>query len=298
MSDTPSTQPTRSPPGHLAEPLPNLAAWKDYFLNAEIPVLASTASAIEALRDQEEDDVDAARLAEVIEQDPLMMVKVFAYVAKKRRGSAMADQETIISALVMTGVAPFFRDFGLQPTVEDHLRAYPAAMEGINRLLVRANRAAHFATGFAVHRADRDVQVIRQAAFLHDFSEMLMWCYAPTMEIEIHAMQRSNPTLRSANLQRFIFNIELSDLRQELMKEWHFPELLVRISDSHHADHPIVRNVLLAVRLARHTENGWDNAALPDDIADIAKLLNANERAVRGFVYKIDQARQTETDGA
>lgn len=125
-----------------------------------------------------------------------------------------------------------------------------------------------------------------------------MWCYAPAMEIEIKAMQHSNPTLRSANLQRFIFNIDLSDLRQELMKEWHFPDLLVRISDSRHADHPIVRNVLLAVRLARHTESGWDNAALPDDFADIAKLLNANERAVRGFVYKIDQARESENDGA
>ena len=32
--------------------------------------------------------------------------------------------------------------------------------------------------------------------------------------------------------------------------------------------------MLLAVRLARHTAGGWDNAALPDDIADIAALLN------------------------
>jgi hypothetical protein len=35
-----------------------------------------------------------------------------------------------------------------------------------------------------------------------------------------------------------------------------------------------VRNVHLAIRIARHTANGWDNAALPDDIRDIAALLN------------------------
>ena len=37
---------------------------------------------------------------------------------------------------------------------------------------------------------------------------------------------------------------------------------------------PSVRNVALAVRLARHTARGWDNAAIPDDVADIAALLN------------------------
>ena len=280
-----------APPPYLAEPLPNLAAWKQYFLDAEIPVLASTSRGLEELR-ANEDDVNPGMLAELIEKDPFMMVKVLAYVASKRRNNDGTATETITSSLVMMGVAPFFRNFGLQPTVENHLAQQPAALAGVMALIKRAERAAHFATGFAVHRLDTDVEVIRQAAFLHDFSELLMWCYAPTMELEIHAMQRSNPTLRSAALQRFIFNMDLHDLRQELMKEWHFPELLIRISDGKHVDHPIVLNVLLAVRLARHTENGWDNAALPDDFEDISKLLNAPTRVVRGFVYKIDQARQ------
>ncbi len=284
-----STPPAPSP--YLAEPLPNLAAWKQYFLDAEIPVLAATSQGLEQLR-ANEDEVNPGMLAELIENDPFMMIKVLAYVASKRRNNDGTATETITSSLVMMGVAPFFRNFGLQPTVENHLAQQPAALAGVMALIKRAERAAHFATGFAVHRLDTDVEVIRQAAFLHDFSELLMWCYAPTMELEIHAMQRSNPTLRSAALQRFIFNMDLNDLRQELMKEWHFPELLIRISDGKHVDHPIVLNVLLAVRLARHTENGWDNAALPDDFEDISKLLNAPTRVVRGFVYKIDQARQ------
>jgi hypothetical protein len=95
--------------------------------------------------------------------------------------------------------------------------------------------------------------------------------------------------LRTVNLQRFVFNIDLNDLRQALMMHWRFSELLVRISDGKHAEHPMVRNVLLAVRLARHTEHGWDNPALPDDIEDISQLLNAPPRVTRGFVYKIDQ---------
>ncbi len=39
------------------------------------------------------------------------------------------------------------------------------------------------------------------------------------------------------------------------------------------ADQPRVRNVQLAVNLARHSANGWDDAALPDDYKDIGELL-------------------------
>lgn len=259
-----------------------------YFLEAEIPVLAETSVALEDLRAREE-DVDAGMLADLIDSDPFLTIKVLAYVSARRRNTEVTQTETVISSLVMMGVAPFFRNFGLQPTVQDQLASQPEACERLLALIKRAQRAAHFATGFAVHRGDTDVAVIRQAAFLHDFAEMLMCCYAPSMEMEIHAKQQANPTLRTISLQRIVFNIDLNDLRQALMKYWGFSELLVRISDGKHSEHPSVRNVLLAVRLARHTEKGWQDAALPDDIEEISQLLNAPARVTRGFVYKIDQ---------
>lgn len=280
--------PTPPPSPHLQAPLANLAAWTQFFLKADIPVLAETAQALEELREKE-DDVNPGMLATLIESDPFMTMKVLAYVSSQNRKFDATKTETIVSSLVMMGVSPFFRNFGPQPTVQAQLQDQPAALEALLALIKRAHRAAHFATGFAVHRGDTDVAVLREAAFLNDFAEMLMFCYAPNLEMEIRAMQQSNPSLRTVNLQRFVFNIDLADLRQELMKHWRFSDLLVRISDGKHPDHPSVRNVLLAVRLARHTEHGWDNPALPDDITEIALLLNATERAARGYVYKIDQ---------
>ena len=291
MDDAPDTIPAPQPVNYLEDPLPDLAAWTQYFLNAEIPVLAKTAQALEELRENE-DRVDAGMLANLTEPDPFMTLKVMIFASKMRRQRENPAPETILSSLVMIGVSPFFRAFGLQPTVEQWLSQQPLALQGVYALIKRAHRAAHFATAFAIHREDTDVSVIREAAFLHDFAELLMWCHAPTMEIEITGMQRSNPTLRSASLQRFIFHIDLNDLRQALMQQWQLPELLVRISDHRHASHSIVRNVVLAVRLARHTEHGWDNAALPDDFEEISQLLNVTVRATRGFVYKIDQTGQ------
>jgi hypothetical protein len=43
--------------------------------------------------------------------------------------------------------------------------------------------------------------------------------------------------------------------------------------DDENAMQPRVRNVELAVNLARHSSNGWDDAALPDDYKDIGELL-------------------------
>ena len=273
----------------LTAPLRDLEAWTRYFRDAQIPVLAKTSAALEALR-ADEDDVDANMLGATIECDPLMSLKLLAHVASKRRADTATETESVTTSLIMTGISPFFRNFGLQPTVEDHLHDQPQALEGLRTLLHRADRAAQFAAGFAVHRSDTDVGVIRLAAFLHDFAEMLMWCHAPTLQLRTAQAQRDDTQLRSATVQRVMLNMELDDLRQALMKMWRLPELLVRISDDRHADTAIVRNVVLAVRLARHTAQGWDNPAVPDDIDDIAKLLNVSPPVALAYVHRIDDA--------
>jgi HD-like signal output (HDOD) protein len=288
---TEPTPPVELPPATpcLMAPLRDLAAWVRYFNQTEIPVLLATAAGIARLRERE-DDVEPSELAAIIQRDPLMTIKFMAYVASLRgkRDDDTTETETVISGLIMTGVGPFFRHFGPQPTVQHRLQDQPKALELLMELLHRAQRGAQFAMAFAVHRGDTDVEVIYQAAYLHDFAEMLMLCHAPTLALEIHAHQQANPTLRSASMQRLTYNIELDDLRQALMTLWQLPSLLVRISDGKHADHPAVLNVMLAVRVARHTMHGWDNAALPDDIEDIAKLLNAAPRVVLPFLHKVD----------
>lgn len=274
---------------YLTAPLRDLESWTRHFRDAQIPVLAKTSQAIEALR-ADEDNVDASILGATIECDPLMSLKLLAHVAAKHRADTATETESVTTSLVMTGITPFFRSFGLQPTVEDHLHDQTQALEGLHALLHRADRAAQFATGFAVHRGDTDVGAIRLAAFLHDFAEMLMWCHAPTLQLSMAQAQRADPTLRSATVQRVMLNMELDDLSHALMKLWHLPELLVRISDDRHADTAIVRNVVLAVRLARHTTQGWDNPGVPDDVDDIAKLLNVSPPVALAYAHRTESA--------
>lgn len=288
MTDLPN--PDAKPPTatFLVKPLRDLAAWTRYFRDAEIPVLAETSQALEELR-AIEDDVDAGMLNTVIQSDPLMTLKVMAHVASRRRSGVGTEAETITSSLLMMGISPFFKNFGLQPTIEDRLGNEPRALEGLRESLRSAERAGRFAVGFAVHRNDLDAGIIHLAAFLHDFTELLLWCHAPALALQIQDTLRANTKLRTADVQRKVLNITLDDLRQELMSLSHLPELLVRLSNGRHAEQADVRNVVLAVRLARHTMHGWDNAALADDIDDIAKLLNAPPRIALAFVHKLDQ---------
>jgi len=65
--------------------------------------------------------------------------------------------------------------------------------------------------------------------------------------------------------------------------------MLVRITDDRHAENSQVRNVLLAIRVARHTTHGWDNPALPDDVRDIAALLQLGLEPTRQLLRDIDR---------
>jgi len=50
--------------------------------------------------------------------------------------------------------------------------------------------------------------------------------------------------------------------------------------DDANAHLPRVQNVTLAVNLARHSINDWNNAALPDDFAAIEKLLHIDRETL------------------
>jgi len=173
--------------------------------------------------------------------------------------------------------------------VEVALAGWPEAQDGFNRVLERSRRAARFAIGFAVHRMDYDAPVIYEAALLHDFAELLLWLRAPRLALAIAERQRADPALRSASVQRELLNIELDELEHALMLQWRLPALLTQITDEHAvAPTSQMRNVQLAIRIARHSALSWENPALHDDMVEIAQLLSLSIEATERLVREID----------
>ena len=265
----------------LDHALPDIESWVLLFTNNSLPVLRITKRRIEEMR-ANIDRVDARELARVILQDPVMTVRVLAYIQPFRGRSLQHDITTIASAVMMSGIEPFFRRFEELFTIEDQVKeAGPQALLGVLQVIRRAQRAADYAQDWAIWRHDINMEEVRIAALLHDLAEMLVWCSAPRLGLRIAEMQKADPSLRSIDAQQQVLGFPLLDLQRELCGVWHLPDLLQTLIDDDKTDKPRVRNVALAVRLARHSAHGWDDPALPDDYVDIGQFLNITPEAVR-----------------
>lgn len=263
----------------IDKPLPDLAAWVAFFGAAEIPVLRHTQQQLAELRENAA-KTNARVISSVILHDPLMTLRVLAYIETKRSQSRKTDITTIERALMMIGMEPFFNDFQDLPLVEEQIKAHPRALLGLLKTINRARRAAQWARDWGVYRHDLDIDEISVATLLYDFAEILMWCFAPQLALQVVARQQADRTLRSVAVQAEIYGVPLYQLKQALAEAWHLPRLLVTLMDPENAEHPRVRNVKLAVDLARHSANGWDDAAIPDDFKGIGELLHLSQEAV------------------
>jgi HD-like signal output (HDOD) protein len=272
---------TRPPAGFAAG---DLAAWVKRLGDADLPVLRSTARQIARLAAAGDEALDTRDVAALVLRDPLMTARLYMHIRRVGGNRQLAEITTVDRMIVMLGVPPFLRAFRDPPLVEDRMRGNTPALAGLIRVMQRARRAADIAGSFAAWRNDIGFEEIMISAMLHDLAEMLVWCYAPGLALEMQGLQDANPQLRSATAQKAVLGVKLIDLQLELVRRWRMPELLVRMMDDSHADNPRVRNVMLAVNIARHSMHGWDNAALPDDFTAAAQLLSTTPEQVADMV--------------
>ncbi len=249
-----------------------LERWVSVLSRADLPVLKQTARDLAALR-EDEDRLTANSIADVIARDPMMTVKLLRYLQQHKHRVQTAEVVQVEQALLMLGVEPFFKNVSPQPVAEEMLKSHIVALPPMLRVVHRSHRASEYAKDWAVRLRDLHYEEVRIAALLHDISEILMWCFAPEQMLKIRDMQQKDKALRSRDVQQQVLGFALADLQRELALQWGLPELLLILMNDSSANQPRVRNVVLAVNLARHSANGWDDAALPDDYKDIGELL-------------------------
>lgn len=249
-----------------------LKNWVARLSQSELPVLRQTARALAALYGDEK-RLNAHSIADVIARDPIMTVKLLRYLQRHKHRAQTTEVVQVEQALLMLGLEPFFNNVAPQPLVEEMLKSHAVALPPMLRVVHRSHRASEYAKDWAVQLRDLRYEEVRVAALLHDIAEILMWCFAPGLMLEICDIQQKDKTLRSRGVQEQVLGFALVELQKELAIQWKLPELLLTLMNDSSAKQPRVRNVELAVNLARHSANGWDDAALPDDYKDIGELL-------------------------
>ena len=270
----------------ITHPLKNVAAWVDYFDQADIPVLARTERELVGFK-QNEDNLNGREMADAILHDPLMTLKVLRYLHFHHSKRQSMEITTIARALMMLGTTPSFRHFAHLPAVETTLQAYPDALSRLMRNMSLARHTALYAQDWAVLRNDIEVDEITLAALLRNLAEILLCCFAPQLMLEIRAAMRADPSLRSAEAQKRVLGFPGLDLQMALAEYWHLPKLLQLLMDDSQAQNPRTKNVALASRLARHSANGWFDAGLPDDYKEIAQLLKLSEEETQERIQRV-----------
>jgi HD-like signal output (HDOD) protein len=259
----------------------SLEAWVDRLSRSEIPVLQRTAQELDVMGSDLE-RVSVRQAAAAVQDDPLMTCRLLVYVAKVRRGgSATHDIETTEQALLMIGVVRFLKTFTRVTTVEQLLGSKRDALLGALRVAGRSRHAARFARDWAVFRNDLHVFEIATAALLHDIAELMAWIYAPDTMLKMDEVCRAFPRRRTADIQTELFGFTFNDLKLALNRAWQAPAYLMELMDDERPEaHPSHRTVRLAAALARHSQRGWDDPAIPDDLRGISDLLKIPVSAV------------------
>ena len=274
--------------------LKNIDDWVAFLGSNEMPILRQTVRKLEQSR-QNMDTISGRDIAGIVLQDPLMAVRVLAYIQPFTGKHLRSDITTIANAVMMLGIEPFFRRFEAPNTIEAMLKNEPQALLGVLQVIRRVQRASRYAHDWAFERHDMNIEEVALAALLHDLAEILLWCFAPGLASDVRDRLQKDRTLRSHAAQQDVLGFPLVELQKALCTAWHLPELLNTLMDDSNAHLPRVQNVTLAVNLARHSTEEWSNAALPDDFSAIERLLHIDrqtllnrlgipDEAIRGFM--------------
>lgn len=251
----------------------DIEGWVKFLTEIKIPVMRQTVRSIGSAYERI-DMINAREISAFVLHDPLMTLRVLEYIRPFHGTRQLQEITTVGHAILMLGVNPFFRHFEVLSVIEDVLKPHPQAQLRLLQVIRRAQRAARYAYIWATWRYDLNPEEITIAALLHDVAEILLLCFAPQDVLQVVAMQQADKTLRSAAAQERVFGFTFLDLQLALCSAWKLPELLLKLMDEQHAEQGRVKNVKLATDLARHSANGWNDAALPDDYRAIESFLS------------------------
>lgn len=260
-----------------------LQYWVAHLSRSDLPVLKQTARELALLRTDEK-KLTVLAIADVIARDPMMTVKLLRYLQQHKRKAQTTEVIQIEQALMMLGVESFFNNIPAEPVVEEILKAHVATLPPMLRVVHRSHRASQYAKDWAVQMRDLHYEEVRIAALLHNIAEILMWCFAPEAMLEVRSIQLNDKSLRSQHVQLQVLGFGLIELQKELALQWGLPTLLLNLMNDASKHHQRERNVTLAINLARHSANGWNDAALPDDYKDIGELLHLNVQQVMEMI--------------
>ena len=249
--------------------------WAAYLEHKEQPIKAVSKTALRALEAGAEEALSAHAYAALLLEDPLLALRLLKEANRRLPRRMAKDITTPLGVVLALGTQQFKEQIRVAPEVGEDNAGFMACE-------ARASLAARIALAWGALRHDLDPGELAMAALLANAGEIELWAFVPELPQKALDELHSGRASRSEQAQRQACGFAFLDITLLLIENWTLPQLikqLIRGDEGMRA-----RMARLAVNTARHLGNGPDDAALPDDVREAAKLTGANLDVVVGIL--------------
>jgi HD-like signal output (HDOD) protein len=252
--------------------------WVKRLQQGSLPVLRATRTELARLA-RRGDRASSQEISAAVLRDPLLTLRVIQAANSGRSSRFGTEITTVEHAIMMIGIPPFFKRFGVLPVVEEKLAAKQWALHGFLLASSRSHHAAFQARDWAVIHRDFKAEEAYIAALLCDLPELLLWLHAPDIAINIVRIVQHGGSGEMA--QRELLGCEFNELLPLLLQAWQLPEVLQELMGQG-SEYQRALSVQLAVSLAHHSTTGWAGDAILADYEAVGSMLQmpADEAAV------------------
>ncbi|MCK6392574.1 MAG: HDOD domain-containing protein [Zoogloea sp.] len=254
----------------------DLAGWIARIRGREMPVFGRTVDALRALI--ADDKASASALAKVILMDAPMTTKVLRLANSAFFNHSHQGISTVSRAIVVLGFDPVV-ELALSVSLIDSL-LNQGIRERVHAEMARSFHAAVQARWIARKRGEGAGEEVFIAALLGRVGEMAFWCFGGEQA------QRLDQCLvlsggKEEEAQQRVLGFPLRQLSHGLVKEWKLGPLVSAAMEMDPRGRGPGRSILLAHRLARVADEGWDSIGGRQSMHEVADYLDQPVATVR-----------------
>ncbi len=267
--------------------MPNtLRGWSATLGNSPLPAMTPSLERITELLDCP--NTTNSDLQQIIDLDPGFALAIFRSFTTASK-TDVEPPHTLSHAISLLGLASVGR---IMHGLTILLGSKHVANEGLIHCYSRALHAAHYARKWGRQRNDINPEEMGLAAMFYSCGEMTLWTHAEDKMREIETLVAKGADHNSAAIA--VLGCSLSLLSLALARQWRLPPLTLTALESCWPLQTRTLEVILAVTLARASEQSWYATLCQDVTTELAQLHGGSADQVTTSLHMlaVDAARE------
>jgi HD-like signal output (HDOD) protein len=215
----------------MVQTVQNIASVND-FLTGEIDLCSPPEIFMRISEVLDNPTTTAADIAQIIEQDPALTIRMLKVVNSAFFGFP-ATVQTISKAITILGDREI-RLLVMATSVVEKFSSFPNTIISMKEFWSHSLQTALFAKVLAEHHPkNKQLSSIFISGLLHDIGKLVLYKKAPDLSRSAALLRKSN-NLNDADAECAVFGFNHSDVGGGLLSMWKIPEAIQQAAEHHH----------------------------------------------------------------